>query len=43
MISFAPLDAPRYVVVANQIKCQKHGAELLDSIAEVYQYLFEEM
>lgn len=43
MISFAPWEDPRYVVVANQIKCQKHGADLLDSIAETYQYLFEEM
>ena len=43
MISLAPMDDPQYVVVANQIKCHKHGAELLDSIAQVYQYLFEEM
>lgn len=43
MISLAPMDDPQYVVVANQIKCHKHGVELLDSIVQVYQYLFEEM
>ena len=40
-VSFAPADDPQYVVVVNQCKVQKSGAQLKETVAEIYKYLFE--
>lgn len=40
-VSFAPADDPQYVVVANHCKVQKSGAQLKETVAEIYRYLFE--
>lgn len=40
-VSFAPADAPRYVVVVNQCKTKKTGYQMMPVVAEIYQYLFE--
>lgn len=41
-ISFAPADAPQYVVVVNQCGTQKAGYQMMSACAEIYQYLFQE-
>ncbi len=41
-VSFAPADDPQYVVVANQCKTHKGGYKMTETVAEIYQYLFEE-
>lgn len=40
-VSFAPASNPQYVVVANQCKTDKYGQNLMDTVAGIYQYLFE--
>ena len=40
-ISFAPADEPQYVVVINQCKTDKGGYRMMNTAAEIYEYLFE--
>ncbi|GFI51710.1 penicillin-binding protein A [Lachnospiraceae bacterium] len=40
-ISFAPADEPQYVVAINQCKTDKGGYRLMNTAAEIYEYLFE--
>ncbi|MBE5954873.1 MAG: hypothetical protein E7253_00300 [Lachnospiraceae bacterium] len=42
VVSFAPASDPQYVVVANQCKTDKYGQDLMDTVAGIYGYLFEE-
>lgn len=41
LVSFAPASDPQYVVVANQCKTTKAGQDLMDTVAGIYDYLFE--
>lgn len=41
VISFAPADNPRYVVVMNHCKVKKSGSELMEPVMDVYRYLLE--
>lgn len=39
-VSFAPANDPQYVVVVNECKTNKSGANMMTTVAEIYEYLF---